>query len=541
MGEMERVPVPAPAPEPRRRLVLAALACILALAAGTRLVRCGSGLPYLHDSDETLVAGRALDMLKHGRLNPEEFNYGPLTYYLYAAVDVAHYLRLRARPESDPEAIGSRDELRTFFDSGWRETISHPSFYFWNRAATALLGLASLLLTYAIGRELAGAWAGVIAAAWLSGVPLHVVETSSIGPEVPGLCASLAAMLAGICCVRRPSVRALALSCACAGLAFAFKMNYVIVAAAPAVAAWEARRALGWRALVRAGLALPAAMLLGHPWWVLDGREVYRQVKDLVVGYANARPGPHFVEAGPEHLGLQLRHLAAAFGPLATGLGALGALALLRTGGGRVLIVSCACYAAGMARMTLDFERNFIPLYPALAVAAGVALHGIVTRARGRWRIAAWALVVLAAADASWRTALALREALEVHGPPETRSRIVDEVNELAAQHGWRAVGVDARLDMHPLDVARIAVDVDLEELDVLVRRGDRLDAVVTAREYDGRGRPGGPNAKLIKHLNVLNDGRVLAEVDGDLKLVGRQAINPAAIVIVPVLWEERP
>ncbi len=156
-------PVEIPGGDP---LVARALALGVILVAGfVRLLSCWEGLPYLHNWDEPQIAGTALHMMQTGDFNPGFFNYGSLPVYLCLFTDVLHYLFLMGCPETAPPFLTSLGDIRTAFDTGWHWTISHPSFYLWDRWVFALLGTATVGVAYLLGRRLAGRWAGLAAAA----------------------------------------------------------------------------------------------------------------------------------------------------------------------------------------------------------------------------------------------------------------------------------------------------------------------------------------------------------------------------------------
>ena len=64
--------------------------------------------------------------------------------------------------------IQSLAEITTFIDTKWLWTLSHPTFFLFNRYMTALLGTATVVLTAVLGRRLGestgcngtGRWAG---------------------------------------------------------------------------------------------------------------------------------------------------------------------------------------------------------------------------------------------------------------------------------------------------------------------------------------------------------------------------------------------
>ena len=93
-----------------------------------RYFQLNIGLPYLYFWDEPLTASNALQMMKTGDYNPHFFKYGSLMIYLNLLVDQLYRIYL-----SLAGGLASVANIRIEADTGWHWTISHPSFYFWNR------------------------------------------------------------------------------------------------------------------------------------------------------------------------------------------------------------------------------------------------------------------------------------------------------------------------------------------------------------------------------------------------------------------------
>jgi len=145
----------------RARFPLAGLLAMIVvlLAFGIRAMRSREGLPYLHNYDEPQTAGAALRMMQTGDFNPHFFNYGSLSIYLNLVVDVLHYFYLMGQPEGAGPFLRDLGEIKTQFDADWHWTISHPSFYLWNRWLTAALGAGCVWLAYLAGKEIRAKWA----------------------------------------------------------------------------------------------------------------------------------------------------------------------------------------------------------------------------------------------------------------------------------------------------------------------------------------------------------------------------------------------
>ncbi|HZE88635.1 MAG TPA: glycosyltransferase family 39 protein, partial [Verrucomicrobiae bacterium] len=180
------------------RVVRTLVGTLLVYAFLVRFLRCGEGLPYIHGWDEPQTAGTALRIMQTGDFNPHFFTYGSVTVYLHLLVDILHYFYLMGQPDTAPSYLKSLSEIRTQFDTGWIWTISHPSFYFWNRALVALMGTGAVGLVYLIGRRVAGWGAGLLAAALLAGLEIHIRHSTIVTPDVPTSVFVLATVLLSI-------------------------------------------------------------------------------------------------------------------------------------------------------------------------------------------------------------------------------------------------------------------------------------------------------------------------------------------------------
>jgi len=113
------------------------------LGAVFRLVGIQYGLPQHFVPDEQAQIGFALRIFG-GDLNPHEYYYPHLQFYLLAAV-----LKL----------------------TSW---VSHVDAVLVGRILALFMGLATILLTFLLARRVTGSWAAVIAGAFLAVSPLHV-------------------------------------------------------------------------------------------------------------------------------------------------------------------------------------------------------------------------------------------------------------------------------------------------------------------------------------------------------------------------------
>ena len=241
---------------------------ILAGALVVRLLGVGRGLPYLHEWDEWFQLPPVIKMVLYHTLNPGIFIYGSLYYYLLLPVVYAHFLYLHAAG-----AITSFDDvvLTHPLIPGYGWYINLPSFYVWARAFTALLGAATVYLTYRLGRAAFGRPVGVLAAALLAVAPGAVYYADTVRVDVPAAFFATAALLAGLGVLRRGRRRDYVVAGLLTGLAISTKQTAVWVVPALLVAhAYNERRtafADGPLGLMIA--AIVAGGLMGTPYLLI--------------------------------------------------------------------------------------------------------------------------------------------------------------------------------------------------------------------------------------------------------------------------------
>lgn len=477
---------PAPA-EDEPASVRALLALILGCGLIVRVLHAWRGLPYLHSWDEPFIVSKALDMLKHGTLDPEYFVYGTLPIYLSMAVGAVHYLWLMGRPATHPPFLSHIDQITTYYDTGWFWEISHPTFYLWSRWMAALIGAGTVLMAYLIARRLAGRWAGLGAAAFLAFLPFHVEHSSIATVDSP---MTFFVMLAAWGAIRfAESVRTgyLFVSLASCGLAASCKYTGALSVVMPALALGaltprlgSGRRWLGWLAVP----SLPSlAFLAGTPYALLNMRTFLIDVGRAVRVYEATPWEGARVNPGLEHLLLQAGHIAGNLGPVALVVVLLGAARLATRRPGWIVAAYAVAHAVFMGRTELNYHRNFLVLYPLAAVAFGAgslillrALHGLAAGAAGPRRLAPAAGTLLVAILLGWPLLVTAREGVGHAFGAETRTEAAGLAARVVAKAGSRRVAVPLELRMHPSDLERIGGEITVAPY---------LDLLCGGQEYD--------------------------------------------------------
>ena len=359
-----------------------ALAGLLLAALALRLWSIDHGLPYVYNPDEELhFVPRAVAMFG-GSFNPGYFENPPsLTYLLHAVFRVRF---LAGFP------FGGTGFGRAFLDDP-------TAAYLTARVTVALIGTAVVGLVFWAGRRFADARAGLVAAALMAFAFLPVFYSKQALNDVVTLAPVAVALVASLLALERGRTVHWLLAGAAVGAATATKYTagaMLVVVGLAALGRW--RRGAGLRdsalGLVFAGVAFGVVFFALNPFSLADPREFASQVR-----------GQSATAGGSSKLGQDdvpgwlyyLWTLGWGFGVLPALAALGGAVIALRRDAWRGLLlvafpVLLFLFLGGQARF---FGRWLMPVYPALAILAGVAV--------------AWAADRLPAASARRRAAVA--------------------------------------------------------------------------------------------------------------------------------------
>ena len=377
-----------------------ALGLIVLLALILRLWGLNFGLPYVIQPDEPSVELRALHMWYAGDLNPHYFVYPSLFYDMQAllAFAVAHVGGLL-----QPDIL--------------RHPLGHlPLFYLAGRALTTMLGTATVLVAYLVGRYL-NPRLGLNAALFLAVAPQHVQQSHYITVDAPtALFTALAALFAIRALMQAGRIGDVVLSAVAAGLAAGTKYNAGLALLLPLAAVFLSeqswKRRLGASAAAAAAcvttfvLTTPFALLdrgqAGRPWPFLNSLQVVSR------HYAAGHPGAE----GNDNAIWYLQYLGrdGILAPMTIlALAGIAVIAIRYRRAGLVLLSFVVAYYALLCSTFVRFDRNLLPLLPFLALLAAAAADYLIPTLAVvlRKRSAAIALVLgVAAAPA---TAVAAR------------------------------------------------------------------------------------------------------------------------------------
>jgi hypothetical protein len=341
-------------------------ACVV-IGLGLRLWAIDFGLPSERARpDERHLIGYALTIGGNG-LNPGFFRYP--NFYLYVLFAVyAVYLGLGL---ATGHFASSTDLVREY-------AIAPTPLYVIDRVLVALIGTATIVLVYWLGKRAGGRFAGRLSALFLSVAYLHVRDSHFGTVDVPtGFMATLAVVMI-VKAYDSRTTKSYLVAGVVSGLAVSTKYNALALAAplGALLLAPEVRRTLPslprWLGAVGlVALAVVVGFLLGTPFALFDSSTFVHDVGAELFGKMGRSPR---VDRGPGWL----YHLSVTL-PIGVGLpmlllSALGMIDKLRENvwRGLVLVGFPLAWFAGTGFSRMGYVRYCVPMVPLLCVCAAL-------------------------------------------------------------------------------------------------------------------------------------------------------------------------
>jgi len=195
-----------------------ALLVILLLALSVRLWGISFGLPDIEHGDESEVVNHAV-RFGSGDLNPHRFQYGSLFQYLLFICYGLYFLI--------SYAAGTADSVHRFAVN----FVQDPTvFYLIARSLSAVLGTATVAVTYLMGKTLKNRETGLAAALFLAASFTPAVHSHYCTVDIAATFLFSASVYASLRIFQQDGFRQYAAAGLLAGLAFATKFNGIIAA-----------------------------------------------------------------------------------------------------------------------------------------------------------------------------------------------------------------------------------------------------------------------------------------------------------------------
>jgi 4-amino-4-deoxy-L-arabinose transferase-like glycosyltransferase len=461
-----------------------AICAILVFAFVVRVYRIDFGLPYLYYWDEPQTAGTALQMLKTGTLNPHFFNYGSLPIYIAYFVDIFHYLFLMGQPESANAYMTNLSEIKTWADTQFGWTISHPSFYYWNRFVNVLFGLGSIALTYQISNVLFNKkWVAVISAFFLASTASHVEYSTIISPDMPVVFFVLAVTLCSLEFLNKGKTKYLILSLVFSGCAMATKYNSALVIMLPSLVVFirllTNRRNFEGKWLVMVPLIPTATFFVCMPYAFMDSASFLSSLGYELRHYKVYGHGGDTSVPGIRHIRFQFQAIIANIGVMGIVISSFGLLAITKNPKLLVVILFPLAYFFYMTTMKVNVHRNFILIYPYIAILYGAALG--ITFSGVRWlvlrlkivagqdgvklRLLCLILPLVLTVYAGQMASTEWHKALQLKNSHDSRSTLVDRINAL---NNVPMVFIPKEIRIHEQDLRRLKHPYKIVSLETL-------------------------------------------------------------------------
>lgn len=347
-----------------RKLGLSFLLIIILLASlVVRVWGARFGLPeYVYHPDEKAIVERAARILSTGDFNPHAFRYPSLYIYIQASAYAIYFLWGAAK---------------TIFRVPPDYAI--PQYYLVGRLTTALIGTATVVLIYKIGREIANRRLGLISAALLGFTYLHGIHSHYVTGDVPVTFFMLLSFLCSASILRGREVKPYALAGLFAGMATAVKYNGGVVIASLLVAHLLSADWEEWldSKLVWGVVFFALGFLISTPYALPNLPTFLTDLATVLNHYRTTQPG--FMG---DHTWLW--HLKALFTGSDTPLMIVATIGffslLIKPKRAHLLLLSFPLlYFLAISSFRVHFERNLVPLLPFTALFAAYALDRAVT------------------------------------------------------------------------------------------------------------------------------------------------------------------
>ncbi len=353
----------------------AALLClIVGLALALRLYGVGFGLPSLYDPDEPLFALTALKLLKSGSLNPHWFGHpGTTTLYALALIDlIVLGVGLLTGRFASPAAFATA----IYADP---TVVMLPG-----RLFMVFCGVMCVILTARLATKLFNRRIGLLAAALLAIMPLHITYSQIIRTDMQASVFILLCCLACVSIVQGGRRRHYVIAAVTTGAAIATKWPSAVVglcavAACLCAAGVPLQGRLRNAALVGVGAIL--ALFVISPFLILDYPTLVANLSGEARPFHPGATGGGFWY----NLGWYVR------APFLTTLGPVGLAAFFsggvlaaraNTAARTTIVLLSVVFFILISTQALIWSRWLVPILPFAAIFMAVAISAVVDRTR---------------------------------------------------------------------------------------------------------------------------------------------------------------
>lgn len=343
--------------EPDKSKAIFLLPCVMLSAIILRFWGISFGLPFFMHPDEQLYLPKALKILATRDLNPHYFLQPPLFTYIYSLVMGAYFFVGKAFGVF----VSASDFKKLWF-------LDPISFFVIARSLSALLGTATCVVLYKIGRKLSGYSVGLISCALLGFCFLHVRDSHYAVVDVTRTFFMLMSFNYMVNILLKGQSKDYIMSGIFSGLAIAAKYDMGLLVFPLLISHWFYSAKTNVRNNKKIILSMffcVTAFLIFCPWAILDYKAFF---KDFFIqaGHSNV----HWFGASEESSYTQyFKTIIWGYGAVPLIFVIFGIFSLWRDKKKLILILSFpALFLLALGAKRLFFVRYAIPLIPYLCI-----------------------------------------------------------------------------------------------------------------------------------------------------------------------------
>jgi 4-amino-4-deoxy-L-arabinose transferase-like glycosyltransferase len=355
---------------------------VILCGAAIRVLTISDHLPFIFDSDEPANIEVVQNMLRTGTGDPTAFSYPPFFYYLLI-------------PSQIVVQVISGELLPFVMQSMGNGHTSQPEAFLAARSTTLALGVGIIISTMLVARELRQKeWSILVVGVLTAFNPLLVAYSRVSTPDTPAALFATLALLGAIRVQKSGSTPSYIFAGIMSGLAASSKYNAGLVAISIITSHLMIYRLDSSRLylLILAGFISMITLILSSPFLILDFRNAIGGILFEIRHYRVGHPG-----AEGDTFVTNLTWIWNAFGACVL----LAPLSILSVETRRLVLpvaVFAVAYFLLISIQFVRFERNLLPMIPAVIVLVGAALvpiHSILSAKVGKVGFPAAALIVV--------------------------------------------------------------------------------------------------------------------------------------------------
>jgi len=472
--------------------------------------------------------------MKTGDYNPHFFNYGSLMIYLNLLVDKLHYFYL----STFTSEIQTLSDIKINSDTGWHWTISHPSFYYWNRILTVILGIGAIIATYYIAKVTFNIWIAIISALFLTVLPLHIRHSAYITTDIPMQFFVMCTILSSLLYVKSHKSYLFILSLICTGLAIATKYNAGIVYIIPLISlllnAYKSKKIVIKDIFYLFTIPVITFVIV-MPYAILDFTTfiqaiLYEMHHYNVKGHHNATITP-----GLNHLLLQFQNIYQNIGLIPTIFTLIGLFSLIRKPLLIFILIFPIVYLFYMTGTKVSFHRNFLILYPFISILLGagfyytlVSISELIPKKFVKSINIFTALIVMLFLGSMLHN---LFKSINLEHRPDTRTQSIDLLND---RKNIKQIIIAKELKYHQNDLKKLQTPYIVLPIETIANMQKPEKALyVIPIEIKNRFSESSKEQKQKQNIiNEVKKNNDYFEIDGAQLYLDRNSINPGIMLV---------